>query len=230
MNPWDTQPSQPRTNRLGLVKRKKVRLEKAPHDDGHKQDEVAMRAIWPDYQWLQKEEDFPLRRSEEYKGETSPLETDTMKAIKWYWNRVTWRADDDLPPDEVGVSWRELSIDCWEATGVIPRFPKSKERGTTLQHMAEAFAKASRSLEEEETKGGGWLWRGRCDRTSALAPFGQKAAVTGLKRRPRLVCAETVGLVLCRLAAAKAEGESEQKVEEWRHRAPPVWRRWGVEL
>ncbi len=45
--------------------------------------------------------------------------------------------------------------------------------------MAEAFAKASRRLEEEDAKSGGWLWRGRCDRTSALASFGQKAAVRG---------------------------------------------------
>ncbi len=105
---------------------------------------------------------------------------------------------------------------------MIARFPRSKAHTTTPQRIAEAFAKASRKLEEEEAKGGGWLWRGRCDRTSALAPFGQKAAVTGLKRRPRLVCAEAVGFVLCRMAAATAEGRSEEAVGKWRHRRPPV--------
>jgi ribonuclease HI len=72
MNPWDTQPSQPKTNRLGLIKRKTVRLEKAVHNDGHKQDEAAVRAMWPDYQWQQKEDEFPLKRSGSIKESAAP--------------------------------------------------------------------------------------------------------------------------------------------------------------
>jgi ribonuclease HI len=225
-DPWATQPGGPRCNRLGLAKRRAVKEVEVAQDESAKQDRAAMRAIWPDYQWHQKEEDFTLRRSGEDNAKGGLLDADTTKALKWYWNQLHWRAEEDVPPDDVGVSWKELAADFWAATGLITRFPRNKARETSWQHMAEAFAKASRRMEEEETASGTWLWRGVCDRTSALAPFGQKAAVTGLKRRPRLVCGETVGFTLCRAAAAAAQGKPAETVEEWRRDQPPIWRRW----
>ncbi len=130
-------------------------------------------ATWPDYQWHRKEEAFPLRRGGEYKGKSNLLDADTMKALRWYWNQLRWRAEEDGQPDDVGVSWKELSIAFWAATGLITRFPRNNAKRTTLQHMAEAFAKASRKVEEEDRVGGGWLWRGVCDRTSARPEGGR---------------------------------------------------------
>ncbi len=126
-----------------------------------------------------------------------------------------------------GKSWP--SISGWLATGVIAKGPKDKGRSTSLQQVAEAFASASKEVEAEQTKGGEWLWRGVCGRTSSLAPFGQRAAVAGLKRRPRLLCGEEVGYYFCRRADAASQGKKEEVAEGWQRRGPPLWRRWRRE-
>jgi hypothetical protein len=185
-----------------------------------------MRTRWPDFAWHQNAADFTLSRGVHYKGKGVFHGADLTKALRWYWTQLAWRREGTDGAADVGVSWRELAIDFWCATGVIARFPRNKRTGTTLQHLSEAFASASRALEKEEKDGGGWLWQGTCGRTSSLAPLGQKAAVTGLSVRPRLLCCVEVGLHLCRLAAAAARGDTQEEVENWLRRQPPCWRRW----
>jgi hypothetical protein len=127
-----------------------------------------------------------VKRSEDYKGKCNPLGADGTRALRWYWNQLRWRAGEEDAPGDVGVSWKELAVDFWLASGVTAKGPKGKGRSTSLQQVAEAFASASQVVEVEQKKGGQWLWCGVCGRTSSLALFGQRAAVAGLKRRPRL--------------------------------------------
>ena len=224
-DPWATQ--RDCFNKLGLVKRRRNTTEPQSEMVGEaRKEEAEMRTKWPDFAWHQKSAAFTLTRGEKYKGGGVFYDADFTKALRWYWGQLVWRDEAADEVSDTGVSWKELAVDFWTATGVIVRFPRNRSAGTTLQHMSEAFASASRALEKEEAKGGGWLWRGTCGRTSSLAAFGQRAAVTGLTVRPRLLASEDVGYFLCRLAAAAAGGAKEEEVEAWRRRRPPLWRRW----
>jgi hypothetical protein len=227
-DPWAALPE--RRNKLGLAKTLRERQDgqSDPSSEG-KKEEAVMKVLWPDYIWQQDAADFTVTRGFEYQSHRQPFGEDFTLALHWYWSHLEWRDDAASQASDKGVSWKELAIDFWCATGVIARFPRHKRVNTTLQHMAEAFASASRALHEEEAEHGGWVWRGRCGRTSSLAPFGQKAAVTGLSVRPRLRHGTDVGFVLCRLATAAAKGGKEEEVEEWRRRHPPSWRRWKRE-
>ena len=92
--------------------------------------------------------------------------------------------------------------------------------------MSEAFAKASRHIEAEERSAGSWLWKSTVGRTSSLAPFGQRAAITGLRCRPLLLMSAAVGKALCRAAVREQQGLEEEEVESWKRDGPPLWRRW----
>jgi hypothetical protein len=224
-DPWAT--PRERCNRLGLCKVRRADREAQPGSEGDdKKEEVALRTRWPDFVWHQHATAFTLSRGAVYKGVEVFFDADFTKALRWYWSQLTWRADAAADAADLGVSWKELAVDFWGATGVIARFPRNRSVKTTLQHMAEAFASASRALSKDEVAQGGWVWRGRCGRTSSLAPLGQKAAVTGLSVRPRLLSSAEVGFFLCRQAAATEAGGPEEEVEVWRRRRPPVERRW----
>jgi ribonuclease HI len=224
-DPWQTQ--RDRLNKFGLVKVRKTTHEVQAETLGDDmKEEAAMRARWPDFVWQQVAAAFTLSRGEPLKGVQVVFDAEFTKALRWYWSQLWWRPDAAVEASELGVSWKELAIDFWAATGIIARFPRNRCVRTTLQHMAEAFASASRALEKEETALGGWVWRGKCGRTSSLAPFGQKAAVSGLSVRPRLLHCVEVGFHLCLLAASSVAGGGEEEVERWRRRGPPSWRRW----
>ncbi len=188
-----------------------------------------MRVMWPDFPWQQDPTAFMKKREAEYQREgrkKEPLEESAMRAVRWYWNQLGWREDEEEDLEDKGVSWRELAIDCWAASGCVVRCPLARGRATSCQQMAEAFAKASRHIEAAEREAGRWLWNATVGRTSSLAPFGQRSAVTGLKSRPLLLMSAVVGRVLCRAAARVQQGEEEEKVEDWRREEPPTWRRW----
>jgi hypothetical protein len=226
-DPWASQHDQTMLNRLGLLKRKRRCKElqvEASRDD--QEEEAAMKVLWPDFVWHQNEAAYTVRRGTVYEGKGQPFGAEATKALRWYWSQLSWHDDADAQAADLGVSWRELAVDFWCATGVVLRFPRHKLATTSVQHLAEAFAAASRALEKEETEKGGWVWRGRCGRTSSLAPFGQKAAVAGLTVRPRLLHSSDVGVALCRLAVAATNGQKEEVVEKWPRRSPPSWRRW----
>jgi hypothetical protein len=229
-DPWASQQQGPRTNKLGLrrLNKRKPEITEVKAQD-KRQEETVMRVMWPDYPWQQNEAKYTRKREAEYKGDTrkqAPVEDDAMKAIRWYWNQLRWRDDEEEVMEDKGVSWKELAIDCWAATGCVIRCPRSKGKMTTAQQMSEAFAKASRHIEAEEKEAGGWLWRATTGRTSSLAPFGQRAAVAGLSRRPLLVMNAAVGRVLCRTAEKRDHGAEEEKVEAWCRDEPPTWKRW----
>jgi hypothetical protein len=180
----------------------------------------------PDFAWAQCAADFTCSRGSVFLDGGLPFGDEFAMALRWYWCQLKWRDPAVAHAVDLGVSWKELAVDFWAATGVIARFPRHKHAQTSLQQMAEAFAAASRDLDKAEVAKGSWLWRGRCGRTSSLAPFGQKAAVTGLSVRPLLLRSVDVGVVLCGLAASKEKGEKEEVVEKWKMRSPPSWRRW----
>ncbi len=152
--------------------------------------------MWPDYPWQQDRAKFTKKREVEYKEEgkmKAPLEDEAMRAIRWYWNQLRWRDEAEEVEEGKGISWKELAIDCWAATGYVVRCPRSKGRTTGAQQMTEAFAKASRYIEAEEKKAGGWLWTAKAGRTSSLAPFGQRAAVAGIKSQEQASACEECG-------------------------------------
>ncbi len=192
-----------------------------------RQEEEAWKVQWPDFPWRQPSALFTCSRGHVFHDGVKPYGNELEMALRWYWCQLRWRTSEHAHDAELGVSWKELAIDYWAATGVIARPVRSTRTVTSLQLMAETFAAASRQLEQQEAAHGGWLWRGGCTRTSSLAPFGQRAAVAGLSERPLLLRSEEVGFVLCGLAAARSKGESEDEVETWTRRSPPSWRRWG---
>ena len=233
-DPWAPLQPGPRVNKLGLATKRKVkREEESETRTEEKKEEEAMRIMWPGFQWCQRSEPFTVKRAGGYAEgaeEEEPLHKDMMKAVRWYWDQLRWkREEEEADAEERGVTWKELAVDCWASTGVILKSRRDSRKTTTLRQMTDCFAKVSRWLEERERRKGGWLWVAKQGRSSSLAPLGQRAALCGLTRRPRLLAAAEVGVVLCRAAGRSGEEmgaeEDDEVVEKWKRRCLPLWRR-----
>ncbi len=107
-----------RSVRLGLVKLRRDRKEDQAELSGdEKKEEAAMRAAWSDFIWQQSEADFTVKRSGGYKGTGHPFEAEMSKALRWYWDQLKWQDQAADQASDKGISWRELAIDFWSATG-----------------------------------------------------------------------------------------------------------------
>ncbi len=164
------------------------------------EERTALEELYPNYRWKELEG-----------GDVSPwLGLDIVPAllwawnievaaVLWYWSSLSWSVNYSLWGSErggyEGITWIELALDFYLATGQAPG-PKQRKEGArnTLARAAAIFKQATVKLCEKA--GLPRPWFGQEKRVGSLTPFGCRNHMVGITRRPKLLMGHKVGAFL----------------------------------